>query len=180
MPDETLDPGQWDGVDQQTRRLVEMFIDIAQANRTRNNPPPAERAVFRKLHGVAHGRLERLPDLPFDRQVGILAHDQLDAWVRFSSDARPSDSDLGSTLGIGIKLFGVPRGNALGEQGQTADLILQNASRFFVDNAKEMADFTYAGVVQKNYDKYLAAHPKTREILDSMTVPRGSVLTSTY
>ena len=166
----------------ETRRLVEMFVDIAQGTRTRNNPPPAERAVFRKLHGVVYGYMERREGLPDDWQLGIFAHRRLDAWMRFSSDASPTDSDLGTTLGVGIKLFaqGVPTENALGEQGRTADLIMQNAPRFFVDNAREMVDFTYAGVVERDYEKYLASHPKTREILDGMAAPRGSVLTSTY
>ena len=38
-------------------RLVEMFVEIGQARDTKLSPPPAQRAVFRKLHGVAHGRL---------------------------------------------------------------------------------------------------------------------------
>jgi hypothetical protein len=163
-----------------TRRLVEMFVEIAQARRTRNNPPPAQRAVFRKLHGVANGWLERHPSLPEAWRVGIFAHERLDAWIRFSSDAAPTDPDLGTTLGVGIKLFGVVGEKALGGVGDTADLIMQNASRFFVDDAKEMVEFTYAGVVQQDYTTYLAHHPKTNDILNAMTAPRGSVLTSTY
>jgi hypothetical protein len=162
------------------RRLVEMFVEIAQAKRTRNNPPPAERAVFRKLHGVANGHLERHPNLPEAWRVGIFAHERLDAWIRFSSDAAPTDPDLGSTLGVGIKLFGVPGEKAFGGSGETADLIMQNAPRFFVDDASEMVQFTYAGVVQQDYTTYLAHHPKTNDILNAMTAPRGSVLTSTY
>ena len=164
----------------ETQRLVEMFVEMGQAKRTRVGPPPAQRAVFRKLHGVAHAVLERRSDIPADWQVGIFAHERLDAWVRFSSDAAPTDADVGTTLGIGIKLFGVPGKNALGERGNTADFIMQNADRFFLDTAQNMVEFTYAGVVQKDYDAYLAKHPKTNDILNAMTAPRGSVLTSTY
>ncbi|MEI9851671.1 MAG: hypothetical protein WDN24_13415 [Sphingomonas sp.] len=163
-----------------TERLVEMFVEMGQAKRTRVDPPPAQRAVFRKLHGVAHGHLVRHPDIPREWCVGIFAHERLDAWMRFSSDTAPSSPDLGSTLGIGIKLFGVPGENALGEAGNTADLIMQAASRFFVDDARQMVDFTYAGVVQRDYDAYLAKHPETNAILNAMTAPRGSVLTTTY
>ena len=173
-------PSCFDKPQDATRRLVEMFVEMGQARRTRNNPPPATRAVFRKVHGVAHGYLERATNLPEDWKLGIFAHERLDAWMRFSSDAAPTDADLGTTLGIGIKLFGVPGLKALGENGETADLILQNASRFFVDDAKSMVEFTYAGVVQQNYDAYLAQHRLTRDILNEMTAPRGSVLTSTY
>ena len=94
-------------------RLKEMFVDIGQARDTRLNPPPAQRAVFRKLHGVAHGWLERHADVPQDWRVGIFAHERLTAWMRFSSDTGPTDPDLGSMCGIGIKLFGVPGENAL-------------------------------------------------------------------
>jgi hypothetical protein len=173
-------PECFDTAESATRRLVEMFVEIAQGKRTRNNPPPAQRAVFRKLHGVAHGRLERNPNVPEAWRVGIFAHERLEAWLRFSSDAAPTDPDLGTTLGIGIKLFGVPGEKALGATGETADLILQNAARFFVDDVKEMVEFTYAGVVQQDYTAYLAHHPKTNDILNAMTAPRGSVLTSTY
>jgi hypothetical protein len=82
--------------------------------------------------------------------------------------------------GIGVKLFGVPGENALGEVGDTADLIMQNIDRFFVDTAKTMVDFTYAGVVQHDYDSYLAKHPGINDILNAMTAPRGSCLTNTY
>lgn len=162
------------------QRLVEMFVEMGQAKRTRINPPPAERAVFRKLHGVAHGQFVRHPAIPEELCVGIFAHERLDAWMRFSSDTAPSAPDLGSTLGIGIKLFGVPGENALGEASNTADLIMQNASRFFVNDSQEMVEFTYAGVVQRDYDAYLATHPETNAVLNAMTAPRGSVLTSTY
>lgn len=164
----------------ETRRLVEMFVDIGQARRTRTGPPPAQRAVFRKLHGVVHARLERRDDMPPEWQLGLFAHERLDAWVRFSSDAAPTDPDLGTTLGIAIKLFGVPGEKAWGGEGHTADLIMQNVDRFFVDTAKQMVDFTYAGVVQKDYPSWLAKHPKTNAILNAMTAPRGSVLTSHY
>ena len=161
-------------------RLTEMFVDIGQARDTRLNPPPAQRAVFRKLHGVAHGWLERREDMPESWRVGIFAHDRLKAWMRFSSDTGPTDPDLGSMCGIGLKLFGVAGENALGEVGETADLIMQNIDRFFLDTAKTMVEFTYAGVVQHDYDAYLAKHPKINAVLNDMEAPRGSCLTNTY
>lgn len=161
-------------------RLTEMFVEIGQARDTKLNPPPAQRAVFRKLHGVAHGWLERHKDVPKAWQVGIFAHKRLKAWMRFSSDTGPTDPDLGSMCGIGLKLFGVKGENALGETGETADLIMQNIDRFFLDTAKTMVEFTYAGVVQKDYDSYLAKHPGINDVLNAMNAPRGSCLTNTY
>ncbi|MCY1030782.1 hypothetical protein OV207_04885 [Corallococcus sp. BB11-1] len=129
---------------------------------------------------VAHGHFEVLPGVDRKLRVGIFAQDRMEAWVRFSSDTSPTDPDLGSTLGVGIKLFGVPGANGLGEPGTTADLILQNFPRFFVQDAKAMCEFTYAGVVLKDYPGYLKQHPDTQAVLDAMTAPWGSVLTSTY
>jgi hypothetical protein len=162
------------------QRLTEMFVDIGQARDTKLNPPPAQRSVFRKLHGVAHGWLERHKDMPEAWQVGIFAHPRLDAWMRFSSDTGPTDPDLGSMCGIGLKLFGVSGENALGETGETADLIMQNIDRFFLDTAKTMVEFTYAGVVQRDYDSYLAKHPDINDVLNAMNATRGSVLTNSY
>jgi hypothetical protein len=136
--------------------------------------------VFRKLHGVAHGELRMLPDIPANLKVGVFAHQRLPAWVRFSSDTTLTSPDLLSTTGIGVKLFGVAGTNALGEQGDTADFIMQNFPVFFVDDAKEMCEFTYAGVVQGDYPTYLAHHPKTAKLLDAMQKIEGSVLTATY
>ena len=55
--------------------------------------------------------------------------------MRFSSDTSPTSPDLQSTLGVGLKLFGVPGEKAFGGEGDTADFILQNFPVFFVDNA---------------------------------------------
>lgn len=163
-----------------TERLIEMFVDIVQRGRIQRGQRPAQRPVFRKLHGVAHARLEMLPDRPRDLRVGVFVHDSLPAWVRFSSDSAPTDPDLRSTLGIAIKVFGVPGRNALGENGETADFVLQNHKVFFLDDAKEMCEFTYAGVVLKDYPRYLAQHPKTAAILNEMGKVEASVLTASY
>jgi hypothetical protein len=162
------------------KRLTEMFVDIGQARDTRLGPPPAQRSVFRKLHGVAHGWLERRHDIPEAWKIGIFAHPRIDAWMRFSSDTGPTDPDLGRMCGIGLKLFGVSGENALGEIGETADLIMQNIDRFFLDTAKTLVEFTYAGVVQHDYDTYLAKHPEINDVLSAMNAPRGSCLTNTY
>lgn len=162
-----------------TERLKEMFVDIVQQNRINLGQSPAMRPVFLKPHGVAQGYFEMVPNLPSDLKVGVFALDKLEAWVRFSSDTTPSSSDLKTTCGMGIKLFGVKGEKLLGD-GDTQDFILQNYDIFFVDNAKEMADFTSAGVIDKDYDAYLAKHPKTKRILDEMAQVVGSTLTINY
>lgn len=177
-----MPPG-FDDPDQATARLTEMFVDIGQQGRIRLGQWPAQRAVFRKTHGVASGRLEMEKNIPAQLKVGVFAHDRLDAWVRFSSDTTPDSPDLGSTVGIGIKLFGVPGPKSLGDDGDSADFIMQNFPVFFVDDAREMVEFTYAGVVAKDYPGYLndPAHARCNEILNRMGDKiEGSVLTANY
>ena len=160
------------------QQLKEMFVDIVQARRIRQGQNPALRPVFLRVHGVVHGRFEIAPKLPDDLRAGVFAGKSYDAWVRFSSDT-PSGPDLRTTLGIGIKLFGVP-GPKLIDGGDTQDFILQNHDVFFVDTAKDMCEFTKAGVVDGNYDGYLKDHPETARILDAMKKVEVSVLTATY
>ena len=157
-----------------------MFVSMTQEKRIRLGQNPAERSVFRKLHGVAYGRLEVCGGVDPACRVGRLLQDSSDAWIRFSSDTLPTSPDLGSTLGIAVKLFDVPDSDGLGEPGDTADVIMQNFPRFFVQDARAMCEFTYAGVVEGDYASYLSHHPKTQTVLDAMAKTEGSVLTSTY
>lgn len=173
-------PKCFSSADKANMRLEEMFVGVAQESKIRNGQKPAQRAVFRKLHGVAHGRLEMVENVPEQFKIGVFTSKSLDAWVRFSSDTTPTSPDSKTTLGIGIKLFGVPGHKALGDNGDTADFIMQNYPVFFVDNAQEMAEFTFAGVVAQNYPAYLKKHPKTAHILNEMAKVEGSVLTAKY
>lgn len=173
------DVGCWDCAQSATERVEEMFVDRVQRQRIERGERPALRTVFQKQHGVASGTFEPRPDLPDDLRVGVFSHGRLPCWVRFSSDTPPTKPDLGSTLGIGIKLFDVPGPKLLGE-GDTADFIMQNYHVFFVDNAEEFCEFTTAGVIDQDYPEYLRHHPRTKFILDAMTKPEASCLTAQY
>ena len=141
--------------------LVEMFVAMVQGGRIAKGQCPALRPVFLKPHGVAHGTFRIRPDLPDDLQVGLFSGNEYPAWVRFSSDTLPTLNDFKSTVGIGIKLFDAPGPKIFGNPSDTTfDLILQNFDVFFVDTAADMCAFTKAGVVDGNYDPYLAAHPR--------------------
>src|SRR2546421_550291 len=85
-----------------------MFVDMVLGNRIAIGQDPVLRPVFLKAHGVAHGTFSILPGLPNELRVGLFGYKSFPAWVRFSSDTLPSLPDLRSTLGIGVKLFGVP------------------------------------------------------------------------
>ncbi|MFD5085229.1 LodA/GoxA family CTQ-dependent oxidase [Kitasatospora sp. NPDC058406] len=173
--------------DDPTAALRDMFVDRTQGARIARGQDPAQRPVFLKPHGVARGVLTVDPDLPPELRVGFLqaAHERTDgltAWVRFSGDTVPGRPDLRTTLGVGIKLYEVPGPKLLeGESGaDTQDLLLQNHDVFFVDTARDMCEFTRAGVVDGDYEPYLREHPVTREILDAMAKVEESVLTATY
>lgn len=165
-----------------TGRLEQMFVEIVQKRRIALGQSPAQRPVFRKTHGVAAARLDIEPGLPAELKVGLFgdpARSSYPVWLRSSSDTSPTSPDVTTTLGLALKLFDVPGAKLLGA-GTTADLIFQNHDVFFVDTAKDMCEFTYAGVVQGDYDSYLAAHPTTDRILKEMAKVEGSVLTTTY
>lgn len=169
----------WNCDDDPDGKLKQMFVDIVQTRRIKQGQSPARRPVFLKLHGVASGRFEMRKDLPKELKVGVFALKSLPAWVRFSSDTLPINPDLKTTCGIGIKLFDVPGKKLLGD-GNTQDFILQNHDVFFVDTAKDMCEFTKAGVVDGNYEPYLKEHPDTKRVLDEMQKVELSVLTATY
>lgn len=162
-----------------TQRLKEMFVEMGQKTRIENGQKPAERAVFRKLHGIAYGKFIIKQDINPDYKIGIFAGESYECAVRFSSDTGPTSPDLHSTLGLGLKLFGVPGAKLLGE-GNNADFIFQNIDRFFARDAQQMCAFTTAGVVDKDYDSYINKHPKLAGILNAMTQVEASCLSASY
>src|SRR5579864_695378 len=161
--------------------LTQMFVGMVQQGRIAKGQCPALRPVFLKAHGVVHGIFRIVPNLPQDLKVGLFAGSEYPAWVRFSSDTLPTVSDYKTTVGIGIKLFNTPTPKIFGLPNETTfDLILQNFDVFFVNTAKDMCEFTQAGVVEGDYGPYLKAHPETAKLLDEMAKPVASVLGIDY
>ena len=160
--------------------LQQMFVDMVQMDRIQDGQCPARRPVFLRLHGVVHGRLEVVQDLPEHLRVGLFSNTtSYPVWVRYSSDLPDGRPDLKSTIGIGIKVFDVPGEKILtpDEHAPTIDLLLQNIDVFFVDNAYEMCAFTKASLTSAEAAaEWLKTHPKTREILDEMDKIVPSVL----
>ena len=166
-------------ITQVTQRLKEMFVEMGQKTRIENGQQPAERAVFRKQHGIAYGRFVVNKDIEEKFKIGIFAGDAYECAVRFSSDTGPTSPDLHSTLGVGLKLFGVDGPKLLGD-GANADFIFQNIDRFFARDAQQMCSFTTAGVIDRDYDSYIAKHPELASILQAMTKEEASVLSASY
>lgn len=164
--------------------VKQMFVDIFQAGQIEAGEVPAERPVFRRMHGVAHGTFVVRPDLPEELRVGVFGQrSEYRAWVRFSSDVQPGTSDYKGTCGVGIKLFGV-EGEKVMEPDQdatTADFLFQNFPVFFVDTAQDMCEATRAALQGSAANAaYLAAHPVTAQIQTAMEVVVPSVLESDY
>ena len=161
-------------------RTRHLFVDVAQAGAIGTGARPARRAVFRKTHGVVYARLNLDPARPASLRAGLFSYDSYEAWVRFSSDVAPteSDADLG-TIGIGIKLFGVgsPTLADIDPDSPTGDLLLQNHDVFFVDTGPDMCSFTDLAL-KGRVDEWYATHPRTKEILAEMKKREESVLTT--
>ena len=61
----------WDCEQDPIGSLKQMFVDIVQSRRIKLGQNPAQRPVFPKPHGVAHGRFEVLRDLPGNLKIGV-------------------------------------------------------------------------------------------------------------
>jgi catalase len=162
-----------------TQRLKEMFVEMGQKARIEKGQMPAERAVFRKQHGIAYGQFIIKKEIPKAYKVGIFAGKSYECAVRFSSDTSPTAKDLHTTLGVGLKLFGVEGPKLFGE-GNNADFIFQNIDRFFAKDAQQMSDFTTAGAIDGDYDAYINKHPELASILAAMAKEEASCLSADY
>jgi hypothetical protein len=164
---------------EETRRI---FVDVVQKHFIESGQKPAPRPVFRKVHGVARATLRISPGIAERFRHGLFAHREFAAWIRSSSDAAPDAPDSSnSTLGIGIKLFGVPCETLDADDpgAGTADLVMQNHDRFFVDTGRDFCAFSQAAVFG-NLEDYLAANPETKVVLDEMAKPEVSILAASY
>lgn len=162
------------------RALQTLFVDRVMGRRVAAGQCPVQRPVFLKPHGIAHGRFVVDPKLPDDLRIGVFAGRTYPVWARFSSDTIPTNPDLKTTCGIALKLFGVPGRKLLEPGATTHDFLLQNHDVFFVDTARDMCEFTHAGVVGGDYTPYLKDHPRTARILDDMAREVPSVATIDY
>jgi hypothetical protein len=144
---------------------------------------PTQRAVFLKPHGCATATFEVQPNLPAKYTVGLFkTPGPHRAWVRISSDTEPTNKDqANNTIGFAIKVLDVPGTKLLaGEESFTThDFLTQNNSVFFSDTAADFLAFNQAAFAGKDAD-YLAAHPRTDQVLKQMEKPVENVLGSRY
>lgn len=149
-----------------------MFVDEIQVPRiVDNNQTPAKRAAFAKTHGAVSGIFQVNDDLPERYQVGIFKPGRrYTAWVRYSSDIAQTAPDLNSTVGIGIKLFGITGRKSMDQEadGSTLDFILQNTEVFFASDATDMVNFKSAAMSGR-LDAFLVQNPELAAVLASMS-----------
>jgi hypothetical protein len=156
-----------------------LFVDDFQLVRIQTSgEKPAERAVFRKQHGVARGVLTLDATCPAEfKAAGLWAGGPYPLWARFSSDAPPNTDDrTNQTLGLALKLFGVT-GRTLAENdptATTADLLFQNSDIFFADDAGGLCAIT------QDFNGYVATHRRSAAILQEMSKPEASLATTTF
>ena len=143
---------------------------------------PVGRPAFFKTHGCARGTFTADPDLPTDLRVGVFSGGPYDAVVRFSSDPAKDSSDLaGNTVGLAIKLFGVPGPKLLdGSTGSgTHDFVLQNSDIFPAAGAEQLMELMELAL-EGDAETYLGHHPEIGRIKDGMKKVEDSVLWAEY
>ena len=129
-----------------------------------------KRPVFTKTHGCARAEVI-IGKLDPQYSKGMFSNPTASpksAWVRISSDTRPTVPDQdNSTVGFALKVLGVPGEKLIeGEKHfPTHDFLLQNHHVFFVDTAKDFMEFT-ASIFTGKLDEYKLAHPDFAKILD--------------
>ncbi len=166
--------------DDPVKCLQHMFVDMTAKRRVETlGQCPARRPVFLRTHGIIKGDITFNKDIPKDLQHGLFANPgaKHPVYVRYSSDLADGRPDWMSTIGIGIKIFDVPGKKVVSDDGaHTADLLLQNVPFFFVDNAKQMCEFTKASFEGWSDEWIQRNAPATNELLDNMAKPIRSVL----
>ncbi|MBS7253591.1 LodA/GoxA family CTQ-dependent oxidase [Flavobacterium branchiicola] len=155
-----------------------MFCELVQAKRVKQGQCPVRRPVFLRTHGIMKGNFVIHENLPKEFRHGMFKKSgNFPAYVRYSSDLSDGRPDWMSTIGIGIKIFGIPGEKVVSDDGaETADLLLQNVPFFFVDNASDMCNFTKASLEGWGDDWVQKNAPQTNELLDKMAKPIRSVL----
>lgn len=159
--------------------LRHMFVDMTQKRRVEvGGQCPARRPVFLRTHGILEGSITFASSLPEAYRHGLFdnAGKTLPVYVRYSSDLADGRPDWLSTIGVGIKIFGIPGDKVVSDDGAgTADLLLQNVPFFFVDDAKAMCGFTKASFEGWGDEWVQRNSPATNDLLDEMAKPIRSV-----
>jgi len=162
--------------------LQHMFVDMTAKRRVETlGQCPARRPVFLRTHGAIKGHIAFNKDIPPDLQHGMFSRPNTKnpVYVRYSSDLADGRPDWMSTIGIGIKMFDMPGPKIVSDDdSNTADLLLQNVPFFFVDDAKEMCEFTKASFEGWGDEWIQRTAPDTNALLDAMAKPIRSVFST--
>lgn len=155
-----------------------MFVTMTQKRRVMEEGQcPARRPVFLRTHGIIKGKVTIMDNIPDDLKHGMWAQTgDHPVYVRYSSDLADGRPDWKSTIGIGIKIFGIDGKKRVKDNGaNTADLLMQNVPYFFVDTARDMCNFTKASFEGWSDEWIQENAPDTNRLLDEMAKPIRSV-----
>jgi len=157
--------------------LEHIFIDMVQKERVAQGQCPVRRPVFLRTHGCMRGEIEIHDSISDDLKHGMFEQSGTHpVYVRYSSDLDDGRPDWKSTIGLGIKIFGINGKKALTDDGaNVADLILQNVPYFFVDNAFDFCQFNKASFEGWGEKWVQQNSPDTDILLDEMEKPIRSV-----
>jgi len=123
---------------QTSKELAEAMQSILET--TYEDGGHAIRSVHAKAHGLLHGQIRILDNLPPELAQGVFAHaGTLDVKMRFSTNPGDLLDDKVSTpRGLAIKLVGVQGARLPGSEGQvTQDFVMQNAKAFTAATPKD-------------------------------------------
>lgn len=157
--------------------LRHMFVDMVQKQRVAQGQCPVRRPVFLRTHGIIKGTITIDENIPEVYKQGVFANEgHHPVFIRYSSDLSDGRPDWESTIGIGIKIFEIPGNKVVSDNGaNTADLLLQNAPFFFVNDAREMCGFTKASFEGWGDEWVEQNAPNTNNLLSQMAKPIRSV-----
>lgn len=157
--------------------LEHIFVDMVQKKRVKQGQCPVRRPVFLRTHGIIRGEIEIQDNICADLKQGMFAQSGCHpVYVRYSSDLADGRPDWKSTIGLGIKIFGIKGNKVVSDDGSNvADLILQNVPYFFVDNAYDFCQFNKASFEGWGDQWVQDNSPQTNNLLDEMQKPIRSV-----
>lgn len=117
------------------------LIALLQAKMLRETPKFMQRDAHPKQHGLVKAIFKVADDLPLNLQHGVLVPGQsYDAWVRFSNQNAPVQSDTRKDIrGAAIKLMNVPGDKLDAQDGNTTsqDFVTISTPMFVTHNVEE-------------------------------------------
>ena len=171
---ETIDPR----IDELTSQIVEFWENKGRESPKTEGTGRAVRGAHAKPYGLVKAEVEIIADVPAPYAQGIYARPgRHGALIRFSNAANHlgTDAQLGPTLGLAIKVFGVAGTKLVEDEpdSTTFDLVLKNNPVFIANTAEH---YLFIQELADNVPKYLERGKEGfGELLTLFLTGRGSL-----